>query len=107
LGQKRRFDRLPVTSGLPRQTDMISVRRHVSKVAQPDSCTQQIGMLSSIVGGHSKNSGWWQIAPGPNYSQASLQCRGHTVIDPVRCLAVQPDAAPTDQLNARSHGGLV
>jgi len=74
---------------------------------QPDSCSRQIGMLSSIVGAIQRNSGWWQIAPSPNYSQASLQCQGHTVIDLVRCLAVQPDAAPTDQLNARSHGGLV
>jgi hypothetical protein len=32
VGQKRRFDRLPVTSGLPRQADMLSVRRHVAKV---------------------------------------------------------------------------
>jgi hypothetical protein len=51
---------------------------------------------SAAAWGHSKSSGWWQIAPSPNYSQASLQCQGHTVIDPVRCLAVQPDAAPTD-----------
>jgi hypothetical protein len=32
VGQKRRFDRCPVTSGLPRLTDILSVRRHVSKV---------------------------------------------------------------------------
>jgi hypothetical protein len=31
-GQERRSDRAPVTSGLPRQTDIPSVRRHVSKV---------------------------------------------------------------------------
>ena len=30
LGQKRRFDRRPVTSGLPRSTDILRVRRHVS-----------------------------------------------------------------------------
>jgi hypothetical protein len=32
LGQKRRFDRRPVTSGLPRLTDILGVSRHVSNV---------------------------------------------------------------------------
>jgi hypothetical protein len=32
LGQKRRFDRRSVTSGLPRSTDIRKVRRHVSNV---------------------------------------------------------------------------
>jgi hypothetical protein len=32
---------------------------------------QQIGMLSSSVWAVQKISGWWQIAPSPNYSQAS------------------------------------
>jgi hypothetical protein len=32
LGQKRRFDRLPVTSGLPQLTDIVRPRRHVGKV---------------------------------------------------------------------------
>jgi hypothetical protein len=32
LGQSRRFDHAPTTSGLPRQTDILSVRRHVSNV---------------------------------------------------------------------------
>src|ERR1700682_2970946 len=35
-GQKRRFDRRPVTSGLPRSADIRRVRRHVSKVPQAD-----------------------------------------------------------------------
>jgi hypothetical protein len=35
-GQKRRFDRRPVTSGLPQQADIFRVRRHVSKVPQAD-----------------------------------------------------------------------
>jgi hypothetical protein len=96
-----------MSSGLPLKADIAQCNRHVSKVPQPDSCTAANWNAQQHRGGHSKNSGWWQIAPSPNYSQASLQCRGHTVIDPVRCLAVQPDAAPTDQLNARSHGGLV
>ena len=39
----------------------------------------------------------------PHYS-----ARGTPLSIRVRCLAVQPDAAPTDQLNdAGSHGGLV
>jgi hypothetical protein len=32
MGQKRRFDRRLVTSGLPRLADIFRVRRHVSKV---------------------------------------------------------------------------
>src|SRR6267143_4377921 len=32
LGQSRRFDRAPLTSGLPRLPDIFRVRRHVSKV---------------------------------------------------------------------------
>ena len=32
MGQKRHFDRAPVTSGLPRLADILSVIWHVSKV---------------------------------------------------------------------------
>ena len=32
LGQSRHSDGAPLTSGLPRQTDILTVRRHVSKV---------------------------------------------------------------------------
>jgi len=35
-GQKRRFDRRLVTSGLPGSTDIRKVRRHVSKVPKAD-----------------------------------------------------------------------
>ena len=31
-GQKRGFERRPITSGLPPTTDILGVRRHVSKV---------------------------------------------------------------------------
>jgi len=31
LGQSRHFSRAPMTSGLPRQADILSARRHVSK----------------------------------------------------------------------------
>jgi hypothetical protein len=36
LGQKRRFDRLPFTSGLPPSTDIVGVHRHVAKVPGAD-----------------------------------------------------------------------
>ena len=42
MGQKRRFDRASIISGLPRKADIFSVRRHVSKVPQPDSCSAAI-----------------------------------------------------------------
>jgi len=43
---------------------------------------QQIGMLSSSVWAVQKISGWWQIAPSPNYSQAShITVPRHTIID--------------------------
>jgi hypothetical protein len=35
-GQKRRFDPLPVTSGLPRSTDIIRPARHVRLVPEAD-----------------------------------------------------------------------
>jgi hypothetical protein len=38
-GQTRHFDSRPVTSGLPPTPDILSTRRHVSKVPAPDSCT--------------------------------------------------------------------
>jgi hypothetical protein len=36
LGHSRRFDFPPMTSGLPRRTDILKFRRHVSKVPYPD-----------------------------------------------------------------------
>src|SRR5450631_448190 len=36
LGQKRRFDCQPITSGLPCSTDILRARRHVSKVPISD-----------------------------------------------------------------------
>jgi hypothetical protein len=36
LGQKRRFDRRLVNSGLPHMADIFRVRRHVSKVPIAD-----------------------------------------------------------------------
>jgi hypothetical protein len=38
LGQKRRFDRLPFTSGLPPSTDVVGVRRHVANNANTGKC---------------------------------------------------------------------
>jgi hypothetical protein len=34
LGQSRHFDRVPLTSGLPRLADILEVIRHVSNVAR-------------------------------------------------------------------------
>jgi hypothetical protein len=36
LGQKRRFDCQPITSGLPCSTDILRARRHVLKVPRSD-----------------------------------------------------------------------
>jgi hypothetical protein len=41
LGQKRRFERRPIASGLPPTPDILGVRRHVSKVPTRDSCTAE------------------------------------------------------------------
>jgi hypothetical protein len=38
MGQTRRSDGSPATSGLPHLADIFPIRRHVSKVPQPDSC---------------------------------------------------------------------
>lgn len=37
-GQKRRFDPLSITSGLPRSTDIFRAGRHVSNAPRRDSC---------------------------------------------------------------------
>jgi hypothetical protein len=42
MGQKRRFDRLPFTSGLPPSTDIVGVRRHVANVPIPESAALPI-----------------------------------------------------------------
>ena len=39
LGQSRRSDPAPVTSGLPRKADNFRVRRHVSKVPEAEGWT--------------------------------------------------------------------
>jgi hypothetical protein len=36
VGQKRRFHQAPTTSVHPRQADILSIRRHVSNVPDPD-----------------------------------------------------------------------
>src|SRR5258708_5876005 len=41
-GQKRRFDRRPITSGLPPTPDILSVRRNVSKVPEEDVLMKQV-----------------------------------------------------------------
>jgi hypothetical protein len=41
MGHSRRSDRAPITSGLPRETDILGVLRHVSKVPQQDPCTAE------------------------------------------------------------------
>src|SRR3977135_4233127 len=46
-GQKRRFDRASIISGLPRKADIFSVRRHVSKVPQPYA-RQALAIPSSV-----------------------------------------------------------
>jgi hypothetical protein len=70
---------------------------------------QQIGMLSSSVGGGAQRirAGGKSLAARTIRRLPRLQCQGPLSIR-VRCLAVQPDAAPTDQLDdAGSHGGLL
>jgi hypothetical protein len=46
LGHSRHFDRPPTTSGLPRRTDILRVRRHVSKVPTGDSRSAAITSFS-------------------------------------------------------------
>jgi hypothetical protein len=44
-GQSRHFDLAPVTSGLPRSTDIFRYRRHVSKVPTSDKQAQFQALL--------------------------------------------------------------
>ena len=41
-GQKRRFGRLPMTSGLPPSTDIFRAGQHVSKVPIPEVVTSRL-----------------------------------------------------------------
>jgi hypothetical protein len=45
LGQKRRFDLLPATSGLLRTTDIIRAGQHVSKVPTGDISAKKTFLL--------------------------------------------------------------
>ena len=50
-GQSRRFDYAPATSGLPPSTDILRIRRHVSKVPKADSCSAAIlSLFDHLVG---------------------------------------------------------
>jgi hypothetical protein len=52
LDQKRRFDRLPFTSGLLPSTDIVGVRRHVANVPIEDPCTTaNKSLFNYLVGG--------------------------------------------------------
>src|ERR1700732_902354 len=43
LGQSRHFSRRPITSGLPRSTDIVGASRHVSNVSSADLLNHLVG----------------------------------------------------------------
>jgi hypothetical protein len=51
LGQKRQFDLLPATSGLPLTADLVSPARHVSNVPKrrPSAVRQECDLLDQLV----------------------------------------------------------
>ena len=62
-GHSRRFDRRPVTSGLPRLADILRARRHVSKVPTTE------------VVSHSFDNSVREGEKGRRYIQAKRSCR--------------------------------
>jgi hypothetical protein len=50
MGQKHRFDRPPVTSGLPQSTDILSACRHVLKVPPITEVAALIRAPKSLTG---------------------------------------------------------
>jgi hypothetical protein len=48
MGQSRRFDRLPDSSGLPPGTDIVRVGRHVSNVPEDDSASEFKDLTSRV-----------------------------------------------------------
>src|SRR5665647_1413700 len=44
-GQSRRFDPMPITSGVPRSTDILRVSRHVSNVPICDIARERRGLV--------------------------------------------------------------
>ena len=48
MGQSRRFDRIPTTSARPLQTDIVTVRRHVSKVPIPAVASNGVVRLPRV-----------------------------------------------------------
>src|SRR6266702_2685416 len=51
LGQSRQFSPVPVTSGLPRTTDIVRPARHVAKVPKTDYRTLTITRYLQVIGG--------------------------------------------------------
>jgi hypothetical protein len=49
-GQKRRFDRRPMTSGLPRGTDLVRPTRHVTTCQQQTRAQQITSLFDHLVG---------------------------------------------------------
>ena len=95
---------------MPRPRPNSSSAARIPALATTGLTRRNLGLkLSSSVGpfkefGLVANRSQPELFAGfPHYS-----ARGTPLSIRVRCLAVQPDAAPTDQLNdAGSHGGLV
>jgi hypothetical protein len=72
IGQTRRFDDAPITSGLPVLTDIGGTGRHVSKVPLPDSCGATIAFLLSI--GFSARSLRYSGKPAMRSASAIFLC---------------------------------
>jgi hypothetical protein len=58
MGQMRRFELRPVTSGLPLSTDILGDRRHVSNVPDSDSTPQQATSLFDHLVGKAYPTPW-------------------------------------------------
>jgi hypothetical protein len=80
MGHSRRSDPAPTTSGLPQQTDIRRVNRHVSKVPGRDSCS---AANWTLITGEMGVADYFRLVP-----------RGNTILNSVK----SPDTVSTSIL---------
>jgi hypothetical protein len=90
MGQKRRADRAPVTSGLPRLADILRATWHASNVPKPEVAALPIVARHVLVGAAASYVGELasKVAPSEKQGQAILPhrpaCRAALVLAGLR-----------------------
>src|SRR5439155_20669073 len=86
MGQTRHFDRVPITSGLPQQADLLRVRRHVSNVPITEVAFVSKPIDGSVLGHENRRKS--NDATGPSLPLA--KCLAGDDLRPVRLASPLP-----------------